>query len=170
MARGYATAMLDMWEGSFGAATDTLIAPRPAPAAATTTISREGKEVSIYIRGTTILPKWFETARNALNTIAALPSGWNSYSSREIHPDAVASAVQILLEIMGEDTALPTFVPVPNGGILLEWHTQTADLEIEVMTNGRVRADLDKVGAPPAEVEGLPQELAAELKALLLQI
>lgn len=167
----YAAATVDMWDRGFGAATELLLPTRPKPGATTTTTTpRESKEVSIYIRGAALLPKWFEMARDALNAIAALPAGWNSYAAKEIDFVAVTGAVEVLLAVMDEKTPLPTFVPVANGGVLLEWHTLAADLEVAVLPNGRVQVAFEKVEAAPVEIEGLPQETVERVKAFLQQI
>src|SRR5258706_15557831 len=96
----YAAATVDMWDQGFGAAPDLVWRPRPKSVASATTTPRETKEVSIYIKGATILPKWFEMAHDALNTIAALPADWNSYNAKEIDFIAVTGAVEVLLGIM----------------------------------------------------------------------
>jgi len=166
----YAAATLDVWDRGFGAATDWLSPPKLRPTGTATTTRPESNEVSIYIKGATRLPKWFEIARDALNAISALPADWNSYTARQVEFTAVAGAVEILLAVMEEDTLLPTFVPVANGGVLLEWHTSTADLEVTALPNGRARIVFEKVGGDAIEIEGLPQELMGKLKAFLREI
>ncbi len=143
----------------------------PGASGATTTTPREPKRLSIYFRGATVLPKWFEVARDALVAILALPAGWNSYAAKAIDFSAVAAAVEVLLGVMEEKTPLPTVVPVPSGGVLLEWHTMAADLEVRVMPNGRVQVAFEKVNEEPRDpVEGLSQEVLAPLKAFLQEI
>jgi hypothetical protein len=163
----YAAATLDVWDRGFGAATDWRPPNKRNLVGTATTTPRESNEVSIYIKGAAILPRWFEMARDALNAISALPADWNSYAAQQIEPTAVTGAVEILLAIMGDGTPLPTFVPVANGGVLLEWHTANADLEIAVLPNGRAHVVFEKAGAEVIEKEGLPQELVGQLKAFL---
>lgn len=166
----YAAATLYIEDREFGAATDWLSPARRRPVGTATTTSPQANEVSIYIKGAARLPKWFEMARDALNAIFALPADWNSYAARQIEVVAVAGAVEILLAVMEERTPLPTFVPVANGGVLLEWHTNAADLEVATLPNGRAHVVFEKVGSEPVEIEGLPQELMEPVKAFLQEI
>lgn len=166
----YAAATLDVWNHEFGAATKWVSPTRRGHVGTATTTPPESNEVSIYIKGAALLPRWFEMARDALNAISALPADWNSYAARQIEPAAVTGAVEILLAIMEDRTPLPTFVPVPNGGILLEWHTTAADLEVAVLPNGRAHVVFEKIGSVPVEIEGLPQELMGRVKAFLQEI
>lgn len=166
----YAAATFDMWDRPFGAATDWRSPARRGPIGTATTTPRESNEISIYIKGAALLPKWFEMARDALNAMSALPADWNSYAARQIDPVAVTGAVEILLAIMEDKTPLPTFVPVSNGGVLLEWHTLAADLEAAVLPNGRAHVVFEKVGSEPTEIEGLPQEVMGPLKVFLQAI
>lgn len=167
-------ATVDVWDRGSGAATAELwpAPPELAKASGATTITpRDTKRLSIYFRGTTVLPKWFEVARDALVAILALPAGWNSYAAKAIDFSAVTSAVEVLLGVMDEKTPLPTVVPVSSGGVLLEWHTMNADLEVRVMPNGRVRVTFERVNEEPREpVEGLTQEVLSPLQAFLREI
>lgn len=168
----YAAATIDLSDPGWSATTASQYPPRmtPAGAAATTAATSTQEKVAIWIKGAIRLPKWFETARAALNALSALPVNWNSYGAREIDTEALTGAVGILLAVMGERTPLPTFVPVANGGILLEWHTATADLEITVLSSGRTHVVFEKADGEPVEFEGLPQEVTVRVAELLREI
>lgn len=163
----FAAATLDVWDRGFGAATDWVSSARLRPIETATTTPRESDAVSVYIKGAARLPKWFEMARDALNAISALPANWNSYAARQVEFVSVKGAVEIMLAVMGENTPLPTFMPVANGGVLFEWHTITSDLEVTVLPNGRAHVVFEKVGSEPVDIEGLPQELMGRVKAFL---
>jgi hypothetical protein len=166
----YATATVDMRDGAGWGATTALRTRSGGTAFAATTTPTRTKEVSIWIKGGVQLPKWFEVAREALNEVSALPANWNSYAAREIQVGAVTGAVELLLAVMDERKPLPTFVPVPNGGVLLEWHTAAGDLEVTVLPAGRMHVVFEKAGVQPVEAEGLPQELMGRVRAYLEQI
>lgn len=169
----YAAATVDVWDKGWGASTNLQTPPRIAPfltALTATTTPTPAKEVSVWIRGAVLLPKWFELARDALNELSALPANWNSYAAREIDINAITGAVELLLGTMAEETPLPTFVPVSRGGVLLEWHTVAADLEVTVLPNGKVHVVFEKLGAAPIEIQGVPQEVAVQVKAFLQEI
>ena len=76
----------------------------------------------------------------------------------------------VLLAVMGEKTPLPTFVPVANGSVLLEWHTDAADLEITVLPSGRTHVVFQKADGEPTEFEGLPQEVTTRIAEFIREI
>lgn len=166
MAR-YGAAALRAWDYADPVATTAFRIARPPQTNTATTTPAPAQEVSIFVRGG-MLPRWFEMARDSLNALSALPVNWNSYTARLIGVDAVTNTVELLSAVMDDDGPLPTFVPVAHGGVLLEWHTMAADLEVTVLPNGRVRVVFERTGEDPLEpFEGLPQEVAADLKALV---
>lgn len=170
MAR-YATATVNMSDREAGVATAWYSpAPRFRSFETATTTPSQSKKISIYIQGAALLPKWFELARDGLTAILALPANWNSYAAREIEITAVTGAVELLLAVMSDTTPLPTFVPLANGGVLLEWHTLAADLEATALPNGRAQIVFEAVDEEPVEIEGLPQEVTGQLKAFLQRI
>ena len=83
-------------------------------------------------------PAWFLPAVQACAELLHLPQDWNSYGARPIDPAAVASALQLLLNIMHPDTPLPLFIPTNRGGIHLEWHTHGMDLEVEQLSKDQL--------------------------------
>lgn len=166
----YAAATIDMWDYDGGATTAWQQAPRPKPAITATTTPTPAQEVSIWIRSAVQLPKWFEIARDALNALSALPANWNSYAALQIDVEAVTGAVELLLGVMDENKPLPTFVPVSHGGVLLEWHTAAADLEITILPSGRIHVVFEKADAEPIELAGLPQELMEAVRGFLQAI
>jgi len=166
----YAAATIDMWDYDGGATTAWQQAPRPKPAVTATTTPTPAQEVSIWIKSAVQLPKWFEKARDALNALSALPANWNSYAALQIDVEAVTGAVELLLGVMDENKPLPTFVPVSHGGVLLEWHTAAADLEIGILPSGRIHVVFEKADAEPIELEGLPQEIMEPVRGFLQAI
>jgi hypothetical protein len=165
----YAALTVDNWDRGLGASTEWPRAVvRPWRAVAATTTPTPAQEISIWITGA-IFPRWLETARAALNALSALPANWNSYAARQIDVGAVTGAAELLLAVMEDDTPLPTFVPIANGGVLLEWHTAAADLEVAVLPTGRTHVVFEK-GNTPVEVEGLSQEVTGSVKAFLQEI
>jgi len=165
----YAALTVESWDRGLGASTNWPSAPRIRPAPAATTTPTAAQEISIWIKGATF-PKWLEMARAALNALSALPANWNSYAARQIDVGAVTGAAELLLAVMEDDTPLPTFVPIANGGVLLEWHTSKADLEVSVLPNGCTHVVFEKGINAPVEVEGLSQEVTSSVKAFVQQI
>jgi hypothetical protein len=169
MAR-YATA-LQTWDDDDAVATTAWQGIGPSESAETaTTTPMKAQEVAVFIRGTARLPRWFQVAQDSLNELSALPLNWNSYSARQIGVGAVTDAVELLSAVMEDDKPLPTFVPTVAGGVLLEWHTANADLEVTVRPTGRAHVVFERAGEDPLEVEGLPQEVVSRLRTFLQNV
>lgn len=66
-----------------------------------------------------------------------LPENWNSYRSRRIDPVLLRSGLDLLSRLLRPGAKAPHVVPTACGGVQLEWHTPSADLEIEVREPGR---------------------------------
>lgn len=86
--------------------------------------------------------------------LAELETDWDSYGARSIAPEAIAAArdvlrtvIQITEPTIGERVLSVWIAPLPNGGVLLEWHGPTADLEVEVTANGALDLLLEKRAA-----------------------
>jgi hypothetical protein len=75
-------------------------------------------------------PAWLWPAIDRLRTIVKLPPGWDSYSAKPVRQENVEAALQALVTVMSEGSELPWIVPLPSGGIQLEWHSESSDIEI----------------------------------------
>jgi hypothetical protein len=73
-----------------------------------------------------------------LNAFLALPPGWNSYDASPIREESVETAWALLSCVLGPQMPLPYVVPLPSGGVQLEWHTERLDLEIEIESPDRM--------------------------------
>lgn len=86
---------------------------------------------------------------NFLNTIYKilnlynLKSNWDSCGAKEISNESMNSAVHFLSSILTSDTPVPSVVPIPNGGLQVEWHKNGIDLEIEFKPNRYIFAYAD---------------------------
>ena len=67
-----------------------------------------------------------------LNAFLALPPGWNSYGASPIREESVETTWRLLSCVLEPRMPLPYVVPLPTGGVQLEWHTERIDLEIEI--------------------------------------
>lgn len=85
-------------------------------------------------------PAWLAAAAQAMSEIMNLPTNWDSYGALPVRPTAILAALSLLFEIMQADTPAPTVVPTVQGGVQLEWHTHGIDLEIEILSLGRLSA------------------------------
>lgn len=83
-------------------------------------------------------PRWIETVVAALDELGGLPDNWDSYGAQPIRHASLLAAVELLANVMHEETPLPTAIPTNRGTVQLEWHTRGIDLEIEVRGSGRL--------------------------------
>jgi hypothetical protein len=74
-----------------------------------------------------------------------LPAGWNSYGARPITPQNAVEAIRLLARFVGPDTPPPAVVPRVRGGIQLEWHTESIDVEVYIDSPGNVSFFVDQV-------------------------
>jgi hypothetical protein len=88
--------------------------------------------VSVEIQATGPVPRPLVKAVEALADLLKLPAGWNSYQSKPIAPQNVLHAIRLLAELIRPQTPAPAVVPRVQGGIQLEWHTGTIDIEVYV--------------------------------------
>jgi hypothetical protein len=89
-------------------------------------------EISIETAEPPSLPSWVGGTIEAIVSKLLLAPDWDSYGASEVSPEAVEQAIKLLLNTVCEDTTVPWVVPTSSGGIQLEWHTDEADLEVEV--------------------------------------
>ena len=86
------------------------------------------------------LPSWINPLIEQFKRVLAINAGWDGANARPVTSDALTSALTVLEETMAWDTVAPKVVPVPDGGLQLEWHCAGVDLEVYVDSDGRVSA------------------------------
>jgi hypothetical protein len=72
-----------------------------------------------------------------------LEPDWDSYGAKAISPTAMAKAQDVLQAVgkrpasaSGDDVLGVRVAPLPNGGVLLEWHGPSAELDVEITPTG----------------------------------
>lgn len=83
-------------------------------------------------------PRWFRATAQNLIDLLELPENWDSYGAPLIDRNIVSYVLQLLYEMMRDDTPPPAVVPTNRGGVQLEWHTRGIDLEIEIQAPGHI--------------------------------
>lgn len=73
----------------------------------------------------------------ATGRLLALKKNWDSYGGQAIRRKAVDAAIRIRAAVATE----PSFVPMSNGGVQVEWHRQGFDIELEVSPDGTLQCD-----------------------------
>ncbi len=67
-----------------------------------------------------------------------LEQGWDSYGAKPIRADAQKRAIWLLATLLKQSVPNPAVVPMPTGGVALEWHSGSIDLEVEVEDETKV--------------------------------
>ena len=94
------------------------------------------------LRATPDLPldePWARDLSSSLGELARLPVGWDTYGSPPPPLDLVWQVLRLLVFVERTDLPLPAVVPLPGGGIQLEWETASRELEVEFHPNGSAR-------------------------------
>ena len=77
-------------------------------------------------------PIWREAVEEQLRYVLKLEEGWDGFEAGPIRRDVVTYAYQLLDSIMKRKSPAPHITPMSNQGLLLEWHLEDIDLEIEI--------------------------------------
>lgn len=110
---------------------------------------------------------WVEPVSRQLSEVLALRSDWDSYGAPPIDPEVLAPMARALSMVMGASTPAPHLAPTPRAGVLLEWHRNNINLEIDVEPSGMTWVVLD---APDLDLEGRLGRLQAVVRATLLRL
>lgn len=70
--------------------------------------------------------------------IAALEPNWDSYEAKEIDSAALRAAQAFAEQALTLPLTMPAVVPVPDGGVQLEWSAGSVDLELEFEPGGNL--------------------------------
>lgn len=89
----------------------------------TYTIQREGSR------------HWFRDVATRVSELVEMPHDWNGYGEKRPHPSAAKRVVN-LLDSIEYDGPAPEIVPLPDGGMQIEFHSKHGDIEIEVPPSG----------------------------------
>ena len=112
------------------------------------------------------LSPWQVDALKMVFKLASLPENWDTYGSRPPTRIAVETAIGVITQVDLEELPAPYVVPVPGGGIQLEWVADDRELELEVLPEGGIAYLKAKGDESPIEGE-LPLTAHSELTSLL---
>jgi hypothetical protein len=109
--------------------------PRPSSSSTEAVI---GRHIPIRLRTPRSLPgldhvpvpTWVQPVLDRLSELVALPQGWDSYGALPVDRQSVEMALSVLSAVMSDGAELPWIVPLPSGGLQLEWHRADSDIEI----------------------------------------
>lgn len=81
-------------------------------------------------------PVWHRSVLQQVQEILALRDGWDGFNAGPIKNDVIEFSVRVLEDIMRPNTPAPHMTPMSHEGLMLEWHENGIDLEIEVERPG----------------------------------
>ena len=76
------------------------------------------------------------TALARLREVEALGPDWDTYGSPPPSPVALDRTRELLTLLAADSPPLPAVVPVPGGGVQLDWQHSPRGLELEVRPDG----------------------------------
>lgn len=79
-------------------------------------------------------PTWLLSTVEEMLRLLALKENWNTYGAPPLSPSALQGAAVLLCELTTASTPKPAIIPTSRGAVQIEWHTDTLDLEIEVLS------------------------------------
>lgn len=83
-------------------------------------------------------PKWEVSVAHRLEAISLLREGWDGFGAGPIRRDVITFATHVLGQIMLPNTPAPHVTPMSHEGLMLEWHENGIELEIEIEKPGRL--------------------------------
>ncbi len=78
------------------------------------------------------LPRWAKPVLQSLAERWGSTPGWDTYHAKPTSQTHVVKLLNILSDLMYDDSRPPLITPLTDGGVQAEWHHNTVDLEIVV--------------------------------------
>ena len=77
-------------------------------------------------------PDWQDSVTDQLKKILDLKEGWDGFRAGPIRHDVMVFAMHVLRDIMSRNTPAPHITPMSHEGLMLEWHENDIELEVEI--------------------------------------
>lgn len=109
---------------------------------------------------------WVAPVAARLMDLSRLPPGWDGSDARPVRWPIIELAARVLAAIAPDGAPPPHILPRWDGGLHLEWHEGSLDLELALHPGGfvEVSADDDVTGD---EVDGALGEVEEQVKQLV---
>jgi hypothetical protein len=118
------------------------------------------------VRATLTQPQvtWAEEVASRLNHVCALRPGWDGYRGLPTCFDVAEFASALLQRVCKPHTPAPAIVPLPSGGLQIEWHHRDAQIELSI----RAPYDVEVWMADPrTDPEGEEAHLTNDFTSIL---
>jgi len=103
-------------------------------------LSESDSPETIFINPAFPQPPWAYKVLSKTNDLLNLNLAWDSYSAIAIQKKSVEKMLDILFSLASSTTPAPSLVPLPDGGVQIEWHDGTRDLELSFQSDGNLSA------------------------------
>jgi hypothetical protein len=113
---------------------------------------------------------WVESTQRQLEEIQVLQDGWDGYCAGPIRRDVICFAEAVLNRIMKPLTPLPHIAPMAHSGLMIEWHTNGLDLEVEIEHPGRLWVSFEDSRAQRDDECGLTTDDLSKLQGWVDEI
>jgi hypothetical protein len=112
------------------------LSPRRLPSAESSGI-REVQVAEVRAAQAHLSVSWLPPALQRLSELAELEPGWDDAAARPIATSLILAVRSFLTSEPVSDLEVePDIVPTFEGGLLIEWHTESIDLVIEAAPTG----------------------------------
>ena len=102
---------------------------------------------------------WFVEMATAVLRLGKLEPNWDGSGSPPVSRVAIHQALRMLQAVALQEPPLPQVLPVPGGGVQLEWHVGGRELELEFLPDGLLVYLVVEPGTSPEEGQSqLPRE------------
>lgn len=125
----------------------TVIAGPPQPPWSCLEVDRRHNRVlrlGTSVRGSIVVMSpvsgWLEPVLDKLQFLIDLEEWKGDHHSLRLSPEAVQLMLMFLSRTMRPGTAVPSIVPIGDGGIQIEWHRAGLDVEVEFIPGEPVEA------------------------------
>lgn len=85
-------------------------------------------------------PSWLYPILSRLQHLSRLGENWDSYSGHPPTDTSVFTTLAVVVRLLRDQGDVPAIVPTSEGGIQVEWHRDSGELEIRVGPDGELSA------------------------------
>ena len=116
----------------------------PVGSSGRSTTSQPESLVELYVEAARMKSAWYRFQRQ-IRQISMLPADWNSYGARPVSIQAINEAIRAVSYLSASHMPIPDAVPLPSGGVQLEWRDSVFDIEIRVDSNGFCHVSVEHI-------------------------
>ena len=86
------------------------------------------------------IPLWNDSVIRRLEALSSMQLGWDGFSAAPVRPDVAYFTSQFLSGVLDSASTPPTILPLHSGGLQIDWHLETVDIEVTITAPFEVSA------------------------------